>query len=177
MNERFNYGSAGSVMVEFAGVLILLVMLVFGISEIGRAIYQQNTLTKSIEAGARYMSRAVDILEFDPAGITPGEQCRISSGNWDAAVLRAKNIILYGVESAGATARLPNMEVTKIDVEPYIEHSLASGGACVIKVAAKAKFVSIFSNDAPLPPMYGEESSQTGGLLLTATTEERYIGE
>ena len=44
---------AGSVMVEFAGALILLLLLVFGITEIGRAIYQLNTLTKSVEAGAR----------------------------------------------------------------------------------------------------------------------------
>lgn len=168
---------AGSVMVEFAGALILLLMLVFGISEIGRAIYQLNTLTKSVEAGARYMSRAVNVVTFDPAAGAPEEQCLITTTTWDAASERAKNIVLYGTESAGATTRLPNMEVTSITVIPHIDSELSHSGACVIKVSARAQFVSIFANNKPIPPLYGQDTGSSGGLVLTANAEERYIGE
>lgn len=177
MSEPQFRGSKGSVMVEFAGALILLLMLVFGISEIGRAIYQLNTLTKSVEAGARYMSHAVGVLSFDPESGAPEEQCLVVNTNWNAASERATNIILYGTEIAGSATRLPNMEVTSISVEPHIDSTLSHGGACVIKVSARAQFYSIFSNNKPSPPLYGNGSGGTGGLVLSADAEERYIGE
>lgn len=167
----------GSVMVEFAGALILLVMLVFGISEIGRAIYQLNTLTKSVEAGARYMSRAVGVVKFDSTAGAAAEQCLIINANWDAASQRASNIILYGTEAAGTVTRLPNMEVTSITVIPHIDTYLSHEGACVIKVSARARFFSIFGNDKPLPDLYGHDTGTPSGLVLTADAEERYIGE
>lgn len=176
MNDKTIHKERGSVMVEFAGALILLVMMVFGITEIGRAIYQLNTLTKSVEAGARYMSRAVDIITFDSSGMSSSEQCE-SSTNWDTAAQRATNIILYGTETAGETTRLPNMEVTSISVESHVDPVITHGGACVIKVNAKAKFVSIFGDDMQFLSFYGEASENSGGLTLTADTEERYIGE
>ena len=37
-------------------VLPLLLLVVFGITEFGRAYYQYNTLSKAIRNGARYMS-------------------------------------------------------------------------------------------------------------------------
>jgi len=46
----------GSAAVEFAIVLIPLVLLVAGVAEYGRAIYQYEALTKSTRAAARYLS-------------------------------------------------------------------------------------------------------------------------
>lgn len=167
----------GSVMVEFAGALILLLLLVFGISEIGRAIYQLNTLTKSVEAGARYMSRAIGIIAFDPEAGAPEEQCLVDAVKWGSASERASNIILYGTEVAGSITRLPEMEVTAINVTPHVDTGLSHGGACVIKVSAQAQFQSIFSGNKPTPPLYGQGLGGTGGLILKANAEERYIGE
>jgi Flp pilus assembly protein TadG len=42
--------------VEFAFVLIPLLLIVFGITEFGRAIYQYNTLTKSARAASRLLT-------------------------------------------------------------------------------------------------------------------------
>lgn len=177
MNRSLPARVSGSVMVEFAGALILLLLLVFGISEIGRAIYQLNTLTKSVEAGARYMSRATGIVTFDPDAGAAEEQCKVNSAKWDSASEHATNIILYGTEVVGSMTRLPDMEVTSISVSPHLDTGLSHGGACVIKVSARAQFLSIFANNKPVPPLYGQDTGASDGLVLAADAEERYIGE
>jgi len=178
MNKPFHNRLAGSVMVEFAGALILLLLLIFGISEIGRAIYQLNTLTKSVEAGARYMSRVVGAVTFNPTAGSSDEQCLTTNAVWTSAVERATNIVLYGTETAGTTTRLPNMEVTSISVVPRLDSELGGGGACVIKISARARFSSIFGGSTPLPPpIYSQGGVGPGGLIFTADAEERYLGE
>ena len=46
----------GVAMVEFALILPLLLLLTFITTEFGRAMYQYNTITKSVRDGARYLS-------------------------------------------------------------------------------------------------------------------------
>jgi len=46
----------GVAAVEFALVLIPLVLILFGITEFGRAIYQYNTLVKATRVASRYLS-------------------------------------------------------------------------------------------------------------------------
>lgn len=59
--RRFMRGVAA---VEFGILLIPLVMLAFGITEFGRAIYSYNTLTKAVRDAARYMTSKA---QGDPA--------------------------------------------------------------------------------------------------------------
>jgi Flp pilus assembly protein TadG len=46
----------GAAMVEFALILPLLLLLTFITTEFGRAMYQYNTLTKSVRDAVRYLS-------------------------------------------------------------------------------------------------------------------------
>jgi Flp pilus assembly protein TadG len=46
----------GAVLVELALVLLPLLIIVFGITEVGRALYQYNTLAKAARDAARYLS-------------------------------------------------------------------------------------------------------------------------
>ena len=46
----------GVALIEFALVLPLLLVMTFVVTEFGRAIYQYNTLTKSVRDAARYLS-------------------------------------------------------------------------------------------------------------------------
>lgn len=48
---------AGSVIVEFALVLTPLLILAFGITEFGRAMYQYNAIAKSVRDSARHLSQ------------------------------------------------------------------------------------------------------------------------
>lgn len=46
----------GVAAVEFAILLIPMILMVFGITELGRAFYQYNTLAKATRDAARYLS-------------------------------------------------------------------------------------------------------------------------
>jgi Flp pilus assembly protein TadG len=66
----------GVAAVEFAFLIIPMLLIVFGITEFGRAMYQYNTLVKSTRDAARYLSA----LNNDP--IYHGDaQCLAVHGN------------------------------------------------------------------------------------------------
>lgn len=48
---------SGAVLVELALLLLPLLLLVFGVTEYGRAVYQYNALTKGVRDGARHLSQ------------------------------------------------------------------------------------------------------------------------
>lgn len=71
----------GVAAVEFAIVLIPLVLIGFGITEFGRAIYSYNTLVKAVRDGARYLtSRAPG----DPANHAVA-RCMVVYGSADCS--------------------------------------------------------------------------------------------
>lgn len=161
----------GAVMVEFAIIVPIMVLLVFGITELGRALYQWNTLTKAVVTGARYMARSNGNLMDDDCDENKNAG---SGGTWNKHEDIAKNLIRYGQKGAGAAEDLllPGLQVTKIESN---EQSHAYGDGCVIIVEATADFESIFGGSR-IPSLYGALGD--GNLItLTARTEERYIGE
>ena len=64
----------GAALIELALILPLLLLLTFITTEFGRAMYQYNTITKSVRDGVRYLSVQ-----------TPGTQ-----------INEARNLIVYG---------------------------------------------------------------------------------
>jgi Flp pilus assembly protein TadG len=78
----FSKKERGLAAVEFAILLPLLLAILFGITEFGRAIYTYNTLAKSARAAARYLST-------QPAG-----------SNWAIA----RNIAVFGAPNPAASA-------------------------------------------------------------------------
>ena len=160
---------AGTAMVEFAIILPLLLLILFGITELGRALYQQNMLTQAVELGGRYMARVNGAVD---AGCSP---IGATSGRWADAKGRVTNLIKCGDDSAtGCTVPiLPNIVIDYIEVcGPGNAHaSCASPSACVITVKASANFQSIFGADLISVPGYS-----LGGVTLNAATQERYIG-
>lgn len=79
MNKR----QKGVALVEFALILPLLLLLSMITTEFGRAMYQYNTLTKSVRDASRYLSLQ-----------TPGTR-----------ITEARNLIVYG-NTAGTGAPL-----------------------------------------------------------------------
>src|SRR5437867_12922393 len=82
---------SGQSLMEFAMVLPLVLLVVFGITEFGRAYYQYNTLSKAIRNGARYMS---------------------SHTYSNANIANAQNMVVYGQASGSGTAVLPGLTST-----------------------------------------------------------------
>lgn len=161
---NFCKSRTGTAMVEFAIILPLLLLLLFGITELGRALYQQNMLTQAVELGGRYMARVEGAVDTD--------DCTVNSTDdrWNNAVAMAKNLITCGVDSGcdGVDPILPNIT---FDDNSFEVSSPTSSLACVITVKAKADFVSIFGGDLVSVP-----GLSIGGVTLNAETQERYIG-
>ena len=66
---------SGVAAIEFAFVIVPLLLLVFGVTEYGRAIYQYNTLVKSVRDATRLLSTQGPGLGFAAA------TCRAVYGN------------------------------------------------------------------------------------------------
>ncbi|MDX1351388.1 MAG: TadE/TadG family type IV pilus assembly protein [Thiomicrorhabdus sp.] len=153
-------------MVELAIILPILLLLLFGITELGRALYQQNILTQAVELGGRYMARVEGAVNED--------SCEVGE-NWENAVIMAKNLITCGVDSGCSDSVLPNISFDENSFAVSTETSISAAGtsvsACVITVRAEAPFVSIFGeNLVPVPGF------NIGSVTLNAETRERYTG-
>jgi len=83
---------AGVALVEFALVLPLLLLLTFIVTEYGRAIYQYNTLAKSVRDAARYLSIQ-----------SPGTK-----------ITEAKNLVIYGNPAGTGTPLAIGLTTTHV---------------------------------------------------------------
>ena len=77
--HRTRKHTRGAALVEFAIVLVPLIVLVMGVAEFGHAIWQYEALTKSTRNAARYLST---YLPTDPA--------------YPAAAAAAQCLVVYG---------------------------------------------------------------------------------
>jgi Flp pilus assembly protein TadG len=101
MNERLmrkNHafgvrGCRGQAIVELALVIFLLLLLVMGIFEFGRAMYIKNTLTHAARAGAR--AGVVTSGIATAAAITPNSTCNYPASTGNDPIYKAACISLY----------------------------------------------------------------------------------
>jgi Flp pilus assembly protein TadG len=76
--KKSSLGSKGQELVEMAIIIPLLLLLVMGIFEFGRAMYIKNTLTHSARAGARTAIVTPDIINQTGATCgSPGANAKI----------------------------------------------------------------------------------------------------
>jgi Flp pilus assembly protein TadG len=86
----------GVAAVEMAIMLLPLVILTFGTTEYGRAVYQYNTLVKASRDAARFLS-----------GQGPGDP---------ADATAAKCLAVYGNMTCSGTTLLPNLDVAMVSI-------------------------------------------------------------
>lgn len=84
--------SGGAVLVEFALVLPLLLLASVTTTELGRAIYQYNTIVKSVRDGARYLSLQ-----------SPGSHAA-----------EARNLVVYGNIAGTGAALAPGLSLSQV---------------------------------------------------------------
>lgn len=89
----------GVAAVEFALVLVPLLIIAFGAVEYGRAIYHYNTLVKSTRSAVRWASLA-------PA----------TSSGYSTFVSQAKCLAVYGNTSCGGNPLAPSLSLSNVRV-------------------------------------------------------------
>lgn len=97
-----NKSSRGVIAVEVALLLPILIVLALSIAEFGRAIYQYNTLTKSVRDAARFIS------QYDPDNPT----------SYGDKVDEAKQLAVYGMGNMSKVPLVPGLSVDKVKVIP-----------------------------------------------------------
>ena len=69
LSRAIKLNNKGQAMVEMAFVIFLLVLLIFGMTEFGRAMYTKNTLNNAARAGARAAVVTSGIVNCAAAGL------------------------------------------------------------------------------------------------------------
>ena len=132
MAMNFIKNQQGLAAVEFAIVVPVMLFLMLATAEFGRVFYHYNTLTKAVQAGARYASRPL----LKTSELT----------NIDAAFkLRIQNFVVYGNEDGVGTAVLDGLTASNANVA--ISSSAANK---TITVEAQYNYSFAVLNDFPL---------------------------
>ena len=90
---------SGAAIVEFALILPLLLLLTIITTEFGRAIYQYNTVVKSVRGATRYLS-----LQTQSTELTPNT----------AAIAEATNLVVFGNLAGTGPAMVPGLETSNV---------------------------------------------------------------
>lgn len=120
----------GLAAMEFAIALPLIMLVTLAVTELGRGLYQYNTLTKAVQDGARYLSN----VAVGPLGIV------------DIAphISDTQNIVVYG-DIDGGTSVLPGLAPGDITVSA-VDVALPGGGISPnhVRVSATYTFTPLF---------------------------------
>jgi Flp pilus assembly protein TadG len=142
----------GIAMTEFAIVLPVLLLLLFGVTELGRLLVRYNTLTKAVQDGARHAAAF---------GLNGTTQLVVVDAQLLADV---RNIVVYGNKAGTGNAQLPNLLPTQIQV--------IDAGGDQIRVDAAYPYVPMFG--AALPN-FGLGSSINMSFVMQASVSMRAL--
>jgi Flp pilus assembly protein TadG len=92
----------GAVAVEFALLLIPMLMLALGAAEFGRALYQYNTLVKATRDAVRHLSH------MNP-----------TAPNYPTAQIEAQNLAVYGSTSNTGQPLAPGLTTGLVSIKHY----------------------------------------------------------
>jgi Flp pilus assembly protein TadG len=149
----------GAAAIEFAILLIPLLVIVTGITEIGRAMYYYNTLTKSVRDAARLLSTQAPT---DP----------------DYATLKATAACLavYGNSGCSGSALVPGLSETMFSVCdaascPETHSAVATGTGAInlvtVTIGATGNEYTFTSLAAFAPALFGVPSIQFSAISVT----------
>lgn len=137
---------SGVAAVEMALLLGPLLLLALGVTELGRAVYQYNTLTKAVRDGARYLSQ-----------YEPGNAARADA---------ARSLVVCGatVCGSGTAPLVPGMSIAYVQVRDrlsdpglYNLQSTGRGTLNLVRVEVSGftfrSLVPSFIPDLPFSPI------------------------
>jgi hypothetical protein len=140
-------------MIEMVAVTPLLLLLLLGISEIGKALVQYNALNKSVREAVREVSRK---------GLLGTTGTLLLSSD---LIAEGKNLVVYGNVAGLGQPRLPALSVSHV--------SVTDAGNNLVLIRANYPYTPIFG---PVLKTfgYGNESATTG-ITLTASVMMRAL--
>lgn len=147
----------GAVAVEMALLLIPMLVLVFGVAEFGRAIYQYDTLTKSVRTATRYLSQ-----------VSPGSSSD-DAEKFDKLKGEAICLAVYGdlTKCNSETPLVPGLVPSMVQVSTLPDVPTSSGAKITLIKICIEKFSFQFLLD-PRTLLGGGEQSITFGPICSS---------
>lgn len=126
MTQRLPKRMTGLATVEFAICAPILFLLMFSTAEVGRMLFQYNTLTKAVRDGARYVATHSAVGSTRLVNIT--SQVRTET----------QNLVVRGNTTASGTTLLPNFAPASV--------SVTNAGNGFVSVSATYTFQPVFTS-------------------------------
>ncbi len=142
---------AGLASVEFAAVLPIMLLLMLSTAELGRALHNYNTLSKTVRNGARHASEHI----LDGVGNATLSQ---------SLAVEVKNIVVGGTTNSGNTPLLDGLSGDNVTVEIL---QAGSNGEPHVRVVANWQFIPIVGS---IPTFENENRLIKGFELQSAVT-------
>lgn len=194
--RRLKGCDAGAALVEFTIVAPLLLLLLAGFTEFGRAVYHHHVLQKAARDATRYLAR-VDVDDADNDGEL--DPITNSHPNWDEAI----NLLMYGttdstgadpliaywtpdpsetVSTSGDTTTVsgtsPSGQDYTIEVSGPTDTTVSLPGGGTMEVPVVALSVELqFRDIGLLSAMTAFFGNPIDSIPLAASHEQAYIGE
>jgi len=144
----------GTAVVETAIVLPVIMLLLFGLMEAGRALYQQHTLAKTVRDAARYLARVP--LACPATG----------DANWATARSTAQHLAMTG-QLTGGTAL----------VSGWTEASFTVADPACLNWSGRAVQMITVSANVPYQDLGLLGYLGLGPMRLGASNQQVHIGE
>lgn len=98
---RFHREDGAQSLVEFAFVLPVILLIITGLFDVGRAVWQENTLAYAAREGTRYAI-------VNGSGCQPNPSCVVYPGNTQPIIDRVRSAAV-GVPNVAVTATWPDL--------------------------------------------------------------------
>ncbi|MGE8318250.1 MAG: TadE/TadG family type IV pilus assembly protein [Comamonas sp.] len=134
---RIHRPQQGAALVELALTIPFMLLLSMIVIEFGRALYEYNTVTKSVRDAVRYLSVQ-----------TPNTLCD-----------NAKNLVVYGTTSAGSTPLAPGLKTSAVSCSWQTAGTFPLINTVTVTVTGY-RFTSMVSN------VFGNQLASGGGITF-----------
>lgn len=150
----------GLAAVELALLMPTMLLTMYLTAEAGRALYQYNTLTKSVRDGAQYLARY---------GMIVGTQVLDPT---DAQETRAKNLVVYGSPVAGDAGAelLPGLSTDNVTLS--YQRLYGSGSDNAVTVTVTYTYQPLYGS---LAPGFTQGQDLLGSATLVASIRMRGV--
>jgi Flp pilus assembly protein TadG len=144
---------AGAAMIEMVAVTPLLLMLLLGISELGKGFMQYNALNKSVREAAREVARKALLGTTGTLSLSSD------------LIAEGKNLVVYGNVAGLGQPRLPDLAASHV--------SVTDAGNNLVLIQANYPYTPLVG---PVLETFGYGSDPaTNGITLTATVIMRAL--
>lgn len=152
-NKRLK--QAGLATIEMMIVTPVLLLLMLGVSELGKAFMQQNTLNKSVRDAARQVSSFALLGTTGTVLITP------------ALAADARNLVVFGNVAGLGNPQLPGLAIDHVTVIPT-----GAAGDNLVMVRADYPYIPIVG---PVLETFGLGAGPALDITLTASVRMRAL--